>query len=141
MKSTIITIAFIVLSFISNSQVFTLEFMLCQNFEHPSNVSTPFAKQLDVINYTGCHKSDTVIKLVFDITNKKCEFKGKVYPIVDVFSFTDSTFEFIIQCDNESFACVLSGSIEGDFVYISEKVDGEKVVGWFTLNPKVIKTL
>jgi len=130
---------FFISNLLMNSQVIILEFDLCQNFEHPSNVSTPFAKQLNIINYVGCYKSDTTMKVVFDVTNKRCEFNGKVFPIVDVFSVGDNTFELIVNFNNQSYSCVLSGSLEGDFVYISETVIGDKIKGWFTLNPKVTK--
>lgn len=138
MKS-ILSVLLTLVSFVSLSQVFTLEFDLCQNFEHPSNVSTPFAKQLEVIEYTGCYKSDTTMKLVFDVTNKICEYKGMEFPIVDVFSVENNTFEFIVRFNAQSYACVLSGSLEGDMVYISETITDDKVKGWFTLNPKVTK--
>jgi DNA repair exonuclease SbcCD ATPase subunit len=96
MKNTIITIALVLLSFISNSQVITVYLDTCQFFEHSALISTPQAIESGELVYKKLyeHKPNFVVK--YDINRKVECHSGLENQIIEVNTSTN-ILDIVVQ--------------------------------------------
>jgi len=134
MKSTILTITFILLSFISNSQVITVYLDTCQFFEHSLNISTTDARDNGTIVYNSYLYFPQKLVYTFDLDNESLTFKGEEYPITDV---TKSSNILDVQVYDEC-PCmsILGETTDNQMIFLLECKGEDKIFGFFSLNPK-----
>lgn len=120
MKNTILTITFILLSIISNSQVVTFEVDTVRNFTHPIGVNVLEANQNNLLNIGHKAISDNPsVKMVIDLNNMQYFVDNKRFQIISV-NKTDLLFD--ITTNEDGFIChmQLAETSDNKFVYIFE---------------------
>ena len=120
MKNTILTITFILLSIISNSQVVTFEVDTVRNFTHPIGVDVLEANQNNLLNIGHKAISDNPsVKMVIDLNNMQYFVDNKRFQIISV-NKTDLLFD--ITTNEDGFIChmQLAETSDNKFVYIFE---------------------
>jgi hypothetical protein len=134
MKNTILTIALVFLSFISNSQVIEVRYDTAQFFEHGLNISTTDARDNGSIVYDSYLYFPQEVVYTFDLDNKSLTFKGKECPITDV---TKSSNILDVQIQSEC-PCmsILGKTTDNQMIFLVECKGKDKIFGFFSLNPK-----
>ena len=120
MKNIILTITFILLSFISNSQLVIFEVDTVQNFTHPIGVDVLESNRSNVLNIGHKVVSDNQsVKMVIDLTHMRYFVDNKEFKIL---SINQSDLLFDITTNEDGFIChmQLGETYDGKFVYIFE---------------------
>jgi hypothetical protein len=135
MKNTILTISFVLLSFISNSQVVTVYLDTTQFFEHSALISTPQAIESGELIYKKLyeHKPNFVVK--YDIDRKVECHSGLENQIIEVNTSTN-ILDVVVQQGKQISLIVLGETEEGGIMYIFEYLEGDVMKGFFSKNPK-----
>lgn len=137
MKNTILTITFIILSFISNSQVITVKLDTTQFFEHSSLISTTRALELGKLVYTDLYEHKNKLVVTYDLGKKIESCEGSQYKIIKINQSTN-IIDVVVQEDSQESLVVLGKTDEGNIIYIIEYREGDLIKGFFTKNPEII---
>ena len=138
MKSTIITITFILLSFISNSQVITIEFDTIQFFSHSSSINTNEARLTNKIVYGNLVKCVKTEVITFDLDNMVEKYNGFENIIIKN-NNSKNLVDVEVDEAGRIGLCILGKTEDNQMIYLFETIKGDKVEGYFVINPKIIK--
>ena len=138
MKNTILTITFILLSFISNSQVITVKFDTIQFFSHSASINTDKARLTNKIVYGDLSKCLKTEVITFDLDNMVERYNGFENLII---KNNDSKNLVDIEVDESGRVglCILGKTEDGQMIYLFETVNGDKIEGYFVINPEIIQ--
>ena len=134
MKSTIITITFILLSLVSISQVVTVYLDTCQFFEHSVLMSTPQAIRSGKLVYKTLHENKPNYVVKFDLNNKIESHSGFDNKIIKI-NQSSNILDVEVNDGPEISLTVLGETEEGGIMYIYEYRDGDLMKGFFSKNP------
>jgi hypothetical protein len=138
MKNTIITIALVLLSFVSNSQVITIQFDTVQFFSHSSNMSTEQARLTNKIVYGSLGKTYRTRVITFDLVNMIQTMEGFPNYIIKN-NDTKNPVDVIVDQSGQIVVCILAKTEEGEMIYIFEREEDDMVKGYFVMNPKIVE--
>lgn len=138
MKNTILTITFILLSFISKSQVITVKFDTIQFFSHSASINTDKARLTNKIVYGDLAKCLKTEVITFDLDNMVERYNGFENLII---KNNDSKNLVDIEVDESGRVglCILGKTEDGQMIYLFETVNGDKIEGYFVINPEIIQ--
>ena len=134
MKSTIITITFILLSLVSISQVVTVYLDTCQFFEHSVLMSTPQAIRSGKLVYKTLHENKPNYVVKFDLNNKIESHSGFDNKIIKI-NQSSNILDVEVNDGPEISLTVLGETEEGGIMYIYEYRDGDLMKGFFSKDP------
>ena len=134
MKSTILTITFILLSFISNSQVITVYLDTCQYFEHSVLMSTPQAIRSGKLVYKTLYENKPNYVVKFDLNNKIETHSGFDCEIIKI-NPSSNILDVEVNEGPRMSLTVLGETEEGGVMYIYEYRDGDLMKGFFSKDP------
>lgn len=134
MKNTILTITFLFLTLISNSQIFIFEVDTVENFTHPVGIDVLQANQDNLLDIgSTVVPNNHSVKMVIDLYHMRYFVDNKEFKII---SKKDTGLLFDITTNEDGFTChmQLAGTSDKKFVYIFEYetngiVDGFAWVG------------
>ena len=134
MKSTILTIALVLLSFISNSQVITVYLDTCQFFEHSVLMSTPQAIKSGKLVYKTLHENKPNYVVKFDLNNKIETHSGFDCEIIKI-NPSNNILDVVVDEGPRISLTVFGETEEGGIMYIYEYKEGDLMKGFFSLDP------
>ena len=134
MKNTILTIALVFLSFISNSQVITVNLDTIQYFEHSALLSTPQAIRSGKLVYKDLYEHKPNLVLTFDLDNMNESFCGYTFDIIKV-NKSNNIIDIVVSENGVECLAVLGETDEGGDMYIFEYRDGDLMKGFFSKDP------
>lgn len=137
MKNTILIVTFILLSFISNSQVITVKIDTTQYFEHSALISTPQAIESGKLIYTELYEHKPNFVMTFDFNNMTESFGDYVFNIIKVNKSTNIV-DIVTNENGQDILVVLGKTEEGGIMYIMEYRDGDLIKGYFSKNPEIV---
>ena len=134
MKNLFLSLVFVMIGLVANSQVVTVTITKFQNFNHSSSIPTFEAMNLDLIEYPNYGIGKNVYTFNFNkrtvnLVNCNGNF---TLPIVEVFN-TENIFDCIVD-DNGVRTYYTLGKIEGEntIEFITEYEEGNKIFGSFS---------
>ncbi len=134
MKNTILTAAFVLLSFISHSQVITVYLDTCQFFEHSALMSTPQAISSGKLVYKTLHENKPNYVVKFDLNNKIESHNGFDCKIVKI-NPSSNILDVEVNEGTGISLTVLGETEEGGLMYIYQYREGDLMKGFFSLDP------
>jgi hypothetical protein len=134
MKNTILTIALVFLSFISNSQVITVNLDTIQYFEHSALLSTPQAIRSGKLVYRDLYEHKPNLVLTFDLNNMNESFSGYTFDIIKV-NKSNNIIDIVVSENGYDCLVVLGETHEGGNMYIFEYKEGDLIKGFFSKEP------
>jgi len=137
MKSTILTITLVLLSFISNSQVITVYLDTCQFFEHSVLMSTPQAIKSGKLVYKTLHENKPNYVVKFDLNNKIETHSGFDCEIIKI-NPSNNILDVVVDEGPRISLTVFGETEEGGIMYIYEYKEGDLMKGFFSKNPQFI---
>jgi hypothetical protein len=137
MKNTILTIALVFLSFISNSQVITVYLDTCQFFEHSALMSTPKAIESGQLVYKKLYENKPNFVVKFDLNRQIETYKDYDFSIITVNPSTNIV-DVVVKENDLTSLIVLGETEEGNIMYIYEYRDGDLIKGFFSINPEFV---
>jgi hypothetical protein len=141
MKTTILTITFILLSLISNSQTITVTSIGLQNYFRPKNLSLKKCQDDSLINYTffGNGKCDYVFDLdKNEFTMRQWDGSVSKFKIDD---FTKSDLFLQVNVDLTNFVVIYKGGKEEPIFLIEYHDLPDKIEGRFAREKDFIVTI
>jgi hypothetical protein len=138
MRNTILTITFILLSFISNSQVITIEFDTIQFFSHSSSINTDEARLTNKIVYGNLAKCVKTEVITFDLDNMVEKYNGFENVIIKN-NNSKNLVDVEVDEAGRIGLCILGKTEDNQMIYLFETIKGDKVEGYFVINPKIIQ--
>jgi hypothetical protein len=137
MKNTILTITFILLSLISNSQIITIVIDSVQNYTRPVGKDVFSSRDSNEITYTsfGDLLGDDMV-LQYNLDTKEYSVDGQFYKISKV-NKTDMAFDLVLS--ENGFNCFAKLSLTEDhkFVYVFEYEKNGIMDGFFWVGKEV----
>jgi hypothetical protein len=137
MKNTILTIALVFLSFISNSQVITVNLDTIQYFEHSALLSTPQAIRSGKLVYKDLYEHKPNFVLTFDLNNMSESFSGYTFDIIKV-NKSNNIIDIVVSENGYDCLVVLGETHEGGNMYIFEYKEGDLIKGFFSKDPVIL---
>jgi hypothetical protein len=134
MKNTILTIALVFLSIISKSQVITVKLDTTQFFSHDIDISTPYARDNDLISYDSLFHFPSKLVYKFNINNETLTLRGKEYTITEV---NESSNILDVELESECPCMAILGQTTDDrMIFLVECKNKEKIFGLYCLDPE-----
>ncbi len=137
MKCTIVTITFILVSFISNSQVITIVIDSVQNYTRPVGKDVFASRDSNEITYTsfGDLSGDDMV-LRFNLDTKQYSVDGEFYKISKV-NKTDMAFDLVLNENGFNCFAKLALTETDKFVYVFEYEKNGIMDGFFWVGKTV----
>jgi hypothetical protein len=138
MKNIILTITFIFLSFISKSQVITVKFDTIQFFSHSASINTDKARLTNKIVYGDLAKCLKTEVITFDIDNMVERYNG-----FENFIIKNNNSKNLVDVEVDESGrvglCILGKTEDGQMIYLFETINGDKIEGYFVINPEILQ--
>jgi hypothetical protein len=138
MKNTIITITFILLSFISNSQVITVKFDTIQFFSHSASINTEKARLTNKVVYGDLAKCLKTEVITFDLDSMVERYNGFENLIIKK-NNSENLVDIEVDESGRVGLCILGKTEDDQMIYLFETINGDEIEGYFVINPTIIQ--
>ena len=135
MKNLFLSLVFVMIGLVANSQVITVNVHTVQNFNHSSDMSTVQARQLDLIEYPNYTTGENVYTFDLDkkiLTLKNC--KGFFTCNIIEVNKNENILDCIVFDGIGNVLFMLGENENSEREFLTEYIANDKVYGQFSLN-------